>query len=388
MAGKGTKIDASDIVAYYVWIPRYKYEIFTDIENILVNQDYETNIAQQINIVFENKTTTKSTGTEKEEWLTHPAFTFGKEELNGIWVGKFETTGTGDNPTILPYTTTNPVTSLRSQNVSTQFLTAQKFIKYGLENIDSHMMKNSDWGAVAYLTNSEFGRCIGGTCEEVRINNSSLYYTGCAATNPATTLPADYKDYTSSCQNTYNTEIGVLASTTGNITGIYDMSGGSWEYVMGIIEDSLNSGVSVSGRNNLYNSGFTGNLGCPTCDISSGNDSSITSITGVIFPDSKYYDLYAYGTSSNNKTAYERGHLGDATIELGSFTSAVSTTDSVTRYYSNWYSDYAYFISLSTPWFVRGANWGTGSGAGLFAFDHYNGHAVSTVSFRSVLVNN
>ena len=33
--------------------------------------------------------------------------------------------------------------------------------------------------------------------------------------------------------NRYNSEKGYLASTTGNITGIYDMSGGAWEYVMG-----------------------------------------------------------------------------------------------------------------------------------------------------------
>ena len=31
----------------------------------------------------------------------------------------------------------------------------------------------------------------------------------------------------------YNTTIGVTASTTGNITGVYDMSGGAREYVAG-----------------------------------------------------------------------------------------------------------------------------------------------------------
>ena len=30
--------------------------------------------------------------------------------------------------------------------------------------------------------------------------------------------------------NAYNTTGGVKASTTGNITGVYDMSGGAWEY--------------------------------------------------------------------------------------------------------------------------------------------------------------
>ena len=35
-----------------------------------------------------------------------------------------------------------------------------------------------------------------------------------------------------------------VASTTGNIYGVYDMSGGSWEYVMGI----YNNGTGSSGK--------------------------------------------------------------------------------------------------------------------------------------------
>ena len=35
----------------------------------------------------------------------------------------------------------------------------------------------------------------------------------------------------------YNTSNGVLASTTGNVTGIYDMSGGSWERVAGYLDN-------------------------------------------------------------------------------------------------------------------------------------------------------
>ena len=29
---------------------------------------------------------------------------------------------------------------------------------YGLSDVDSHMMKNSEWGAVSYLTWSKYGR--------------------------------------------------------------------------------------------------------------------------------------------------------------------------------------------------------------------------------------
>ncbi len=75
----------------------------------------------------------------------------------------------------------------------------------------------------------------------------------------------------------YNTETGYLASTTGNITGIYDMSGGSWEYVMGVMMDQ--NGTPLSGRNASFNTGFIGGY---------GEGGSFT--TGLSFPDSKYYD--------------------------------------------------------------------------------------------------
>ena len=60
----------------YVWIPRYKYKLF--------NVSGTTTSAQMIEIEFENSTTSKSSGSQNGEWLTHPAFTFGTTELNGF----------------------------------------------------------------------------------------------------------------------------------------------------------------------------------------------------------------------------------------------------------------------------------------------------------------
>jgi hypothetical protein len=58
----------------------------------------------------------KSNGTTNGTWLTHPAFTFGTTELNGIWVGKFENSGTTSALTIKP-----DVTSLRNITVGDMF---------------------------------------------------------------------------------------------------------------------------------------------------------------------------------------------------------------------------------------------------------------------------
>ena len=320
----GDTIEENNIKAYYVWIPRYKYQIFYDGVNATSKQ--------LINIEFENRDTTKSTSTTKDSWLTHPAFTFGDTELNGIWVGKFELTGDTTNPTIKPN-----VTSLRNENVSTLFATTQKL------STNSSMLKNIEWGAIAYLTTSIYGQGL----NEVRINNSSTFITGCAAS-------VENGSSYSGCENKYYTPIGVLASTTGNISGIYDMSGGSWEYVMGVMEDSLNSNTPSSGNSSEHNSGFTGKT-----------TGTVANVTGVAFPERKYYDIYKYVTSYNDLTGY---HLGDATTEV-----------------KGWNSDFAYFVYSTVPWFLRSSSCSGGASAGIFVFYNGSGSTVGNYSLRAVL---
>ena len=205
------------------------------------------------------------------------------------------------------------------------------------------MLKNMEWGAIAYLTTSIYGQGL----NEVRINNSSTFITGCAASNENGT---SYNG----CENAYNTSIGYLASTTGNISGIYDMSGGAYEHVMGVLEDSLNSNTPSSGNNEKYNSGFTGK-----------NLYDNTTTAGVAFPESKYYDIYKYGTNFSDYTRY---HLGDATTET-----------------KGWNGDYTYFVDSSNPWFVRGGGYSDGTGAGALAFARNSGPANIPCSARAVL---
>ena len=354
-ANPGVVIDESDILAYYVWIPRYKYKIWT-LTNSAKGQE------QTIEIEFES-TSSISTGTQVGEYITHPAFWWDNdsdgvrdsgEELAGIWVGKFETTGTANSPTILPN-----VISLTFQNVSTQFATAQKLggTTYGVSsNIDSHMMKNSEWGATAYLSHSKYG-----VNREVYINNSSSYYTGRSGGNVGGITPINetYTDQTSTDEYNrygyytwdgylleYNTntksdtrDLTKVASTTGNITGIYDMSGGAYEYVMG------------------YYSGASTTWGA----TSSSNSAAFSSA-----PDSKYYDNY---TTTSALTACNGGVC---------YGHALSET-------SSWYGDYSYFVDANYPWFIRGGCYRDGFAAGAFYFSNAPGGAVSYDGFRSVL---
>ena len=399
----GEIIPESDIKQYYVWIPRYKYQLW----NVNGENKYSNGTEKEsaINIVFESKTATPSNGTQNEEWLTHPAFT--SFDTDGIWVGKFETSYDEETYTdSSKFLTTNPnylvateatniiikpnVRSLTNKDVST-FYTLGRGINEGL---NSHMMKNSEWGAVAYLTYSLYGKCTETGCEEVYLNNINTGYlnssanftgqwqygatiTGCSAS----TVSATVNSNKSACELGYAyNEINNKASTTGNISGIYDMSGGNWEYVMGVLEDS--NGLSMSGRNSKYNSGFNGTYGCPTCNSDTSGLTSLT--TGINFPaDTRYYDIYTANSTElgdNTWYKYENGHLGDGTKEI-----AVSQSNASSGDKSLWYSDYANFPTVTDPWFFRGGNFHNVTGAGVLNFARNYGHTNGSAAFRVVL---
>ena len=340
----------NDVQAMFVYIPRYEYKIEGDYGKGGTSAD----LPGEIEVNFISKTTT----TASDGYRIHPAFTFGDKEVAGIWVGKFETTGSSTNPTILP-----DVLSLMKQIVSAQFTTAQLFNNY-ISGAEAHMMKNSEWGAVAYLTQSKYGKYgnseYSGANKEVYINNSSSYYTGRSGGGPGGSTPINgtYPEQTSTTQyNTYgfytydgylleyNTnnktatrDLTKVASTTGNITGIYDMSGGAWEYVMGY----LSIASETWGANNVANlAGFTSQ------------------------PDSKYYDDY---TTNNASTSCNGGIC---------YGHAISET-------SNWYKDLANFVYPGNPWFKRGGYYSDGSDAGVFFRSYNDGNASNRNSFRVV----
>lgn len=92
--------------------------------------------------------------------------------------------------------------------------------------MDVHMAKNTEWGLVAYLSQSKYGKygnpSYSGADKEVAINNCSNYVTGIGGD----TVSADESAATCTT-NTYETSKGKAASTTGTIYGIYDMNGGN-----------------------------------------------------------------------------------------------------------------------------------------------------------------
>ncbi|MEG1310351.1 MAG: hypothetical protein RSD06_05715, partial [Bacilli bacterium] len=71
-AKAGKEILEADILAYFVWVPRYKFKLFNT-----AGASNTTPIS--IEIIFENNKTQKSTGTTDGTYLTPPGFTFGLE---------------------------------------------------------------------------------------------------------------------------------------------------------------------------------------------------------------------------------------------------------------------------------------------------------------------
>ena len=272
------------------------------------------------------------------------------------------------------------VYSWRNINVSNAFYTSYNYKR----ELESHMMKNTEWGAVAYLTQSKYGRCTEEdektTCEEVRINNNSNFITGYSAKDEPTVGNGAYNDYEGTNLNedgvkgySYYNSYSKIASTTENYYGVYDMSGGAWEYVMGVMQGkSNNSKDPASGPNSTSNSGFNGPY------TNDANNESLAD--GKEWLSSKYYDLYDYGAKS---TIYQRGHLGDATKEFGPF--YIYYNREYESIVSSYNADLANFVSSDGPWFGRGGARQYGTSAGIFSFIMVTGGAYNYDSFRIIL---
>ncbi len=300
---------------YFVWIPRYAYRIiyYADKECTKVAGYCDGDGTREVDGTIYNNEKAKA-GIETVEYngfkyIVHPAFETNtdiggwNEDLSGIWVGKYESArntatadnfsdygGDGMNIKIVPN-----VTSWRKLEIPSFYNISKKYDK----EKKSHLMKNSEWGAVAYLTHSQYGR----NGKEVNINNSSNCITGSG------------KD----------TEDKNLSSSTGNEYGVFDLSGGAYEYVAAYYE-----GKTYEGAN--------------------------TWMTGET--EQQYVTKYNSSSSTPN---YESYYPGDATYEVGVGVG------------SAWFDDYCYFIYSLNPFFSRGGCYLDKLTAGVFYSNYDDG---------------
>lgn len=359
-AGVGTVIPMDDIETMWVWIPRYSYTIASEDgganyygkRGVYLSSTPTRALPGEIDIKFigtdvKEKGTAKYLSTEEpKNWYTPDAFTFGDEELSGIWVGKFETSNTTGSST--NNTTPDPiikpnVSSWRNINVSNIYNVGLKVSaegnRYGFsQSMNSHVMKNDEWAVVAYLSQSAYGKLgnvnfIGANKEIYQSETSDV--TGNSTGSPTASSENIYTYDDNTRDESGLSGKGVGASTTGTIYGIYDMNGGKNEYVMGNYNDTIGS------------SGFSEPLTL----------------------DSKYYNKY---TSNDVNTACNGGVC---------YSHALSET-------AGWYGDSQTMTHSNYPWMVRGGRV-EGTLGGVFSFGSFvysdNGTSSYNTSFRLVL---
>ena len=260
-APDGTVVPMDKINTMFVWIPRFKYKLFnvdgtvSPVGNKNLVGDY------LIDVQFEGSAVSKATGMQNGSYLTHPAFTFGTQELGGFWMAKFEVAyNQGDassvytkegaqhnevlpNQMLIKPSLPGWGTIMMGNAYKTCFDMKNGGNVFGFTNtMETHLMKNMEWTAVTYLIYSNYGKQgnsnYSGAEKQVMINNNSDGKTGCGAESQGAASTTD-------C-HTYETAQGQASSSTGNVSGVYGMTGGQFDMTMAMYSPTTNALINLS----------------------------------------------------------------------------------------------------------------------------------------------
>lgn len=329
--------------SYFVWIPRYAYKITyyaseTSTQPTGYYDGWGMWNATDGKVKYNLDNGIETVEHNGQKYIVHPAFETNLEnggwssELPGFWFAKFEMSG----ETGVSLASTYGVPSVVNQIIGTQYTNGRE-ATYGYigtkdaydgktSYMNSHMIKRSEWGAVAYLTHSKYGR----NGKEIKINSTN--YTG------------------GGTEEAYSTNTN--QSTTGNIYGIYDMSGG--------IYDSAAVFNSVDQNNNYSTYGWT----------------TATGLT-VNSNSTKYATKYNNTTTNYcGEIVYTVGKVGDAIKEV--FNGDNSSWD-------GWFSDYNLVPNYSGTFNTCGGTMVNGDNSGIFNSGCYEGDVSETIGFRTAL---
>ena len=171
------RVTIDGIESYFVWIPRYAYKIDTTNRKIDVKFLKNTGVEAVDGTIC--KYADDGTLNTNTDYIIHPAFTsnvnFGgwREELPGLWIGKYESSlvNKSDGSNIDTNSATIGDIIVDETNNIDKAIAIQpgmkswRFCKTGNGftnakafsiNLNSHLLKNSEWGAIAYLTHSKY----------------------------------------------------------------------------------------------------------------------------------------------------------------------------------------------------------------------------------------
>ena len=379
--------------SYWVWIPRFEYSIDGedfDVNFIPVSQTTVDNGYTHIHPAFRDGS---STNYMNGEW---------DEEIAGFWITKYEagfqectqtlnSNGAVNEPSIdtsrVIYSDKNYtscydiyITNALGQDLSNENYQNEKISYpvfkpltysyniigigdmytisqdvaitksfYGLDSntTDSHMMKNSEWGAVMYLTMSEYGR----KNENITLNSKNLDNMNSRFIYAVTGYAGD-------------TPNGVSASSTNNMSGVFDLKGGLEECVPAYIS----GGASILKNGSSFATTTENEEGYKTLstkystvypyDINDKND--------------RYDNFVRYKELSNNDYGY-----GDGILEI--------YDEEAIKYNNTYLNGYANFW---WPFFIRGMNYDydVNRNDNIFMIDSTSGVAYFRYGFRVALI--
>ena len=264
-------------------------------------------------------------------------------------------------------------------------------------NADSHMIKNSEWGAITYLSQSKYGQ--NGT--EIAINNANLNsgnrertetagktgvdsvyaVTGCTSNTIDTgenittiseinsisgNVPTLQKDGLAGGIYVWNQKTGQNASTTGTIYGIYDMSGGVSEKTTAYIANG-NNNLKKYGESTAYEN-----------DILKTVSTKYTTVYPYSSPESDVLD-----TANQNNFKVNTKIYGDAIRETTSNDAGTANEGWNT---SSWNGDNSYYMASINPFLHRGASYRHSVSAGIYSFSRAEGYDYYHLGFRAVVI--
>ncbi len=457
----GTEIPMDKITTFFVWIPRYAYSITEGYkQGSTVPESTEiTDVTGEIDVTFLKGNTntgvdgiqyeidydeTKLNAGDTTPKIVHPGFTLGNSQLTGIWVAKFEASGLNGEQAVgnasaslatpvEPASDGSTYVRILPNKVSWRHITigeseyqsmrmSANTEKYGWTGaVNSHLIKNSEWGAVAYLCYSDYGN-VPKTNGAGTLDSTKRWYYDMYTGAGAKSDEGRYENFTEDTYG-YNTSAGKLASTTGNEYGIYDMAGGAWERVAGYLDNGNNylntngqSTTKVNGEtvkyieNGQLNSSY--NALWEKYEVSEEERSNQIEVEGV----GKIAQTTLWSWN-NRGVEYNRArkrlteanynnmakHKGIGVNEVGtdfSYYAPYGTTGSSwswyktvkdtstntsTEYARAWNSDYTLIGHASFPFVQRGGGCGSGTGAGVLYTGITYGYASNHTGFRPVL---
>lgn len=186
--GQTRVVEKRDILGYWVYIPRYAY-------NVLRRDGTDKPVRKQnFDIMFEKASDPKHypaacnrtnmdyqscihnhsydrSSSYGSTWATHPAFTFGSRELNGIWFSKYtmmvsDKYGGGERkPPMMTvdagafrydFDISDYYEQASGVGIDDRYNCGSACSSHNLKSFISNMANNSDWGAMSYLETSKY----------------------------------------------------------------------------------------------------------------------------------------------------------------------------------------------------------------------------------------